>query len=62
MPLPPASLPIHSSVKNKDKNGKNNPYTGLDRSLGLQEIGAARIYRQSGHDGCKVASRTHRRA
>ena len=34
----------------------SNPYTGLDRSLGLQEVEATRISRQSAHEGGKVVS------
>jgi hypothetical protein len=34
--------------------------TGLDRSLGLQEVQTRRISRQSAHAGGKVVSPTHR--
>jgi hypothetical protein len=37
-----------------------HPYTGIDRPQRLQEIGAARIYRQLSHVGGKVVSPTHR--
>jgi len=35
-------------------------YTGLDRRLGLQEIGFPRISRQSAHECGKVVSHMHR--
>ena len=37
-----------------------NTYTGLERPLGLQEVEASRISRQSAHEGDKVVSLTHR--
>jgi hypothetical protein len=40
--------------------GLSNPYAGLDRPLGLQEIEARRISRQSAHEGGKVVNPTHR--
>jgi hypothetical protein len=36
------------------------PITGLDRPLGLQEVEAPRISRQSAHEGGKAVSPTHR--
>jgi hypothetical protein len=39
---------------------KSCPITGLDSPLGLQEVEAARISRQSAHGGGKVVSPTHR--
>jgi hypothetical protein len=36
------------------------PATGLDRSLGFQQVEAPRISRQSAHDGGKVVSPMHR--
>jgi hypothetical protein len=36
------------------------PITGLDKSVGLQEVEAHRISRQSAHEGGKVVSPTHR--
>lgn len=33
---------------------------GLDRPLGVQEVEAPKIYRQSGREGGKVVSFTHR--
>jgi hypothetical protein len=41
-------------------NRYNNPFTGLDRPVGLQEVEASRIFRQSAHEGGKVVSCTHR--
>jgi hypothetical protein len=35
------------------------PITGLDRSLGLQEVEAHRISRQLAHEGGKAVSRTY---
>jgi hypothetical protein len=43
-----------------DKDVKIFPITSLDRSLGLQEVEAARISWQSAHEGGKVVSLTHR--
>jgi hypothetical protein len=40
---------------------QRNTYTGLDRPLGLQEVEAPRVSRQSAHEGGKiVVSHTHR--
>ena len=39
---------------------KSYSITGLDRRLGLQEIEAPRISRQSAHEGAKVVGLTHR--
>ena len=39
---------------------KTYTYTGLDRSLGLQEVEAPSIPRQSAHEGGNVVSPTHR--
>jgi hypothetical protein len=41
-------------------SGKSYSITGLDRSLGLQEVEALRISRQSAHEGGMVVSPTHR--
>jgi len=41
-------------------NAYFNTYTGLDRPLGLQEVEASRISRQSVHEGGKVVSHKHR--
>jgi len=38
------------------------PITGPDRSLGFKEVEAARIYRQSEHEGGKDVSPSHRRS
>jgi len=38
---------------------RRKPYTGLDRPLGLQEVRAPRISRQS-LEGGKIVSLTHR--
>jgi hypothetical protein len=35
---------------------KSHPYTGLDRPVGLQEVRAPRIPRQSTHERGKVVS------
>ena len=35
------------------------PITGLDGPLGLEEVEAVRICRQSSHEGGKVVSPTH---
>ena len=32
------------------------PVAGLDRPLGLQEVGFSRIYRQSAHESAKVVN------
>jgi len=37
-----------------------NTYTGLGRPLGLQEVEASKISKQSAHDGGKVVSHMHR--
>jgi hypothetical protein len=42
------------------QKGKNNPITGIDRPLGLQEVETSRFFRQSAHEGGKVVSLTHR--
>jgi hypothetical protein len=44
----------------KIRHVSSNPYTGLDWPLGLQEVEASRISRQSAHDGGKVVSPKHR--
>jgi len=41
-------------------NMLSSPHTGLDRTLGFQEVEAARIYRKSAHEGGKVVSPAHR--
>jgi hypothetical protein len=38
----------------------SDPITGMDRPLGLREVGAPRIFRQSAHESGKVVSPTHR--
>jgi hypothetical protein len=38
----------------------SRPYTGLDRLLGIQEVEAPRISRQSTHEGVKAVSPNHR--
>jgi hypothetical protein len=35
------------------------PYTGMDRPLGLQEVGAPSIFRKLAHEGGKVVCPTH---
>ena len=42
------------------KTIKSYPITGLDRPLGLQEVEAPRICRQSEHEGGKFVSSTYR--
>ena len=39
---------------------KTYSVTGLGRRLGLQEVEAPRISRQSAHEGAKVVGHTHR--
>ena len=39
---------------------QSNPYAGLDRSLGLQQVEAPRYSRQSAHEGGKFVSPTRR--
>jgi hypothetical protein len=46
--------------RKKRNGGKSYPITGLDRPLGLQEVEAPRISRQSALEGGKVVSPTHR--
>jgi len=46
--------------KNKTKEDKSYPSTGLDRPWGFQEVESPRISRQSAYKGSKVVSRTHR--
>ena len=41
---------------------KSLHYTGLDRHVGLQEVEAPRIFRQSAHEDSDVARPTHRPA
>ena len=41
-------------------NRYNNPFTDLDRPVGLQEVEASRIFGQSAHEGGRVVSCTHR--
>ena len=41
-----------------DEQGKSNPYTALDRPLGLQEVGTPKTSRLSAHEGGKVVSFT----
>jgi hypothetical protein len=41
-------------------SGKSYSITGLDRFLGLQEVGALRISIQSAHESGMVVSPTHR--
>ena len=48
-----------SSIQTLQDSNKSNPYTGLDRLLGLQEFGAPRISRQSAHAGAHVVSPEH---
>jgi hypothetical protein len=45
--------------ENRSKKVKQS-HTGLGRPLGLQEVEAARFFRQSAHEGGKVVSPTHR--
>jgi hypothetical protein len=47
---------VTKDEKQKYRNRKSHPYTGLDRPIGLQEVGAPRISRQSAHEGGKVVS------
>ena len=50
----PAARSSHSGCD------ENCPITGLDRRLGLQEVEAPRISRQSVHESGQVVSPTHR--
>jgi len=43
-----------------DRSIETYTITGLDMSLGLQEVEAPRIFRQLAHEGGKVVSPTHR--
>jgi hypothetical protein len=45
-----------------ERGGKrqSNPYTDLDRPLGLQEVEAPKISRQSAQEGGTFVSSTHR--
>ena len=47
-------------VLTKHLKVKRYPCTGLDRSLGLQEVVAPRICTQSAHEGGSFISPTHR--
>jgi len=51
---------IKFSGKVKKKRRCNYPFTGLDRSLGILEVEAPRISRQSAHENGKVFSPKHR--
>ena len=55
-----AAVSIESLGNRHFSEKSSNPYTGLDRSLGLQETEAPRISRQSAHEGGKVFIPMHR--
>ena len=55
-----AAVSIETLANRYLSAGPINPYTDLDRSLGLQEVEAPRISIQSAHEGGKVVSPTHR--
>jgi hypothetical protein len=46
--------------QNRILKDKNNPYTGLDEALGLQEFAAPRIPRQSAQENEKFVGLTQR--
>ena len=49
-----------ANTDNNHNKRKNNPYTGLDRPFGHQEVEAQRISQHSAHEGTKVVSPMHR--
>ena len=46
-------------IKFLASESKSNTITGLDRPLGVQQVEAPRIFRQSAHEGGKVVNPTH---
>ena len=64
MPLaPPVFTPdeglLHERTV-KSVRRQNYPSRGQDKPIGMQEVEAPRISRQSAHEGGKVVSPTHR--
>jgi hypothetical protein len=54
--------PTESGVSECDRGApktEKNPYSGLERPLGFQEIETPRLSRQSAHEDNKVDSPTH---
>jgi hypothetical protein len=55
-----SNRPLTEMSKKQNKRRYSKPHRGLDRPLGLDEVEALRISRQSAHEGGKV-SRNHGR-
>jgi hypothetical protein len=50
---------MHSKVGDAFRNTKSYPIAGVERPLGLQEVGTRRISTQSARKGGKVVSPIH---